>query len=199
MTKLLQEKNVQMFGQVNREFRDLNIEELVHGYTWSQKNERYMCIFCGEMFEEGVIYPFGSRLMTAERAVKEHVAQQHGNSFACLLSMDKQINGLTQIQKQILHCFYEGKENDEICQLMDITPATVRTHRHNLQRMKREAKILLALMEQMEKEDRPPLPDRRVETRDEKMVKEKNINQGNIPVDFSGNSLHPFFTQRKLE
>lgn len=203
--KGLQEKDGQQLGRVKRELRDLEAEELQRGYLWSEAEKNYRCIFCGEIFEEGVIYPCGPRLLTAEKAAKEHIEQRHGGSFACLLSMDKQVNGLTDVQKKILRCFYEGKETDDICRVMDITPATVRTHRYNLQRMKREAKILLALMEQMEREDRPPLPQELPSWEQEKALEEEREEKdnrtlpGSLPDSFTGNSLHPFFMRNQFE
>lgn len=197
MQKLWQGQDIGAAGQVNKEFRDLNVEELVRGYMRSEKEEGYVCIFCGKVFEDGVIYPSGPRLLSAEKAAKEHVLQIHGGTFDCLVSMDKQINGLTDIQKNIMQYFYDGKETDEICELMAISPATVRTHKHNLQKMKREAKILLALMEQLEAEDRPSQNAGVVDG--EKGIAPGNRAGGFIPGDFSGNTFHPFFTQRKFD
>lgn len=205
MPKLLQGKDLEMVGRVNREFRDLTVEELVRGYIWLEREESYTCIYCGKVFEEGVVFPSGPRLLTAEKAAREHVARDHGGSFACLLSMDKQISGLTEIQKNVLQCFYDNRDTEEICRLMGISPATVRTHRHNLQKMKREAKILLALMEQVEGDDKRPVPaqvqsDAGLEKREaqqEQLPEEAAVKK--IPSGFTGNSLHPFFTQRKFD
>lgn len=195
MNKILKEKSNGLFNQVNREIRDLDVEDLMRGYSYSTETEEFTCIFCGKVFEEGVIYPLGPWLLTAVKAVKEHVIAEHGSAFDSLLSMDKQVNGLTDIQKNILRCFYEGTDTEEISERMNITSATVRTHRHNLQRMKREAKILLALMAQLESTERP-----RPALGAEKLIWEESGGEAaRIPGDFAGNTLHPFFTQRRLE
>lgn len=206
--------------QTGKEFRDLTTEELKRGYIWSQKEESYICIFCGQVFEDGVVFPEGARLLSAEKAVKQHVVSKHGGAFMSLLSMDKQINGLSDIQKTIMQSFYADRGTDEICGIMGITPATVRTHKHNLQRLKREAKIFLALIEQIEDEDRAPLT---AESQDQdrpdvrpsfgssglsntpggslgtQAVPAVSSGAGSIPGDFSGNTLHPFFTKCRFE
>lgn len=189
---------------LNREFRDLTVEELIRGYIWAEKEEGYSCIFCGEVFEEGVVYPSGPRLLTAEKAARAHVEREHGGSFGCLLDLDKQISGLTEVQRNVLRCFYEGRETEEICESMGISPATVRTHRHNLQKLKREAKIFLALMEQLSAEERTgrssDAPSAAV-IGDVKTAaaQETAGTTGAIPGGFSGNTLHPFFTQKKFD
>ena len=66
--------------------------------------------------------------------------------------MDKQVNGLSEIQKDVLTGMYLEKDNKQICEEMGISAATVRSHKFNLQKSKREAKILLALLEQIENE-----------------------------------------------
>lgn len=91
--------------------------------------------------------------MTAERAVREHVLEAHGGAFKGLIGLDKQINGLSDIQKQILEGMYAGDDNKAIGEEMAISAATVRTHKFNIQKMKREARILLALLENIENEE----------------------------------------------
>ena len=63
-----------------------------------------------------------------------------------MLELDKTLNGLTEVQKTLLSCIYEGKSTDEIGEIMGISTATVRAHKFNLQKAKREAKILLTLI-----------------------------------------------------
>ncbi len=65
--------------------------------------------------------------------------------------MDKQVNGLSEIQKDVLTGMYLEKDNKQICEEMGISAATVRSHKFNLQN-RNEAKILLALLEQIENE-----------------------------------------------
>lgn len=174
------------------EFKELTLEELTLGYAKSAQDASCTCIFCGEIYEAGIVYRSRGRMVTAERAVQEHIFDQHGGVFRGLLYLDKQVNGLSQIQKDVLTGMYLEKDNKQICEEMGISAATVRSHKFNLQKSKREAKILLALLEQIE---------------DESIVKQRKIIEGETPAeeempvkkDFSGNTLHPFFTQYNLK
>ncbi|WP_312648445.1 LuxR C-terminal-related transcriptional regulator [Aminipila sp.] len=171
------------------DFKDLSIAELINGYVIKEETQEYTCIFCGEVFEEGIIYSNHGRMFTAEKAAIEHIKEEHGGSFHALLNLDKQICGLTDIQKNILTNMYEQMDNKMICEKMGISAATVRTHKFNLQKAKREAKILLALIETVEDENL--------------LIRTKPTGDNHIPKEpkelFTGNSLHPFFTQYKYK
>ena len=92
-------------------------------------------------------------------------------------------------QKTLLSCIYEGKSTDEIGEIMGISTATVRAHKFNLQKAKREAKILLTLLEILEGEE-PPVPR---PVHGESGAESSGIEQTDDL--FSLNMLHPFFTQ----
>ena len=40
------------------ECKELTLEELTRGYVWSEEEQLYQCIFCGDKMEEGLIYFF---------------------------------------------------------------------------------------------------------------------------------------------
>lgn len=174
------------------EFKELTLEELSKGYIRSSEEQNCMCIFCGETFEEGLIYRSRRKMVTAQRAVMEHIYDAHGGVFHGLLDLDKQVNGLSEIHKEVLTGMYLEKDNKQICEEMGISAATVRTHKFNIQKMKREAKILLATLEQIENEE---IVNQRKKLREETSVKEET----NVKKDFNGNILHPFFTQYNLK
>ena len=115
------------------EFKELTVEELTLGYIQSPQEESCTCIFCGEVYEEGIVYRSRGRTVTAERAVKEHIFDRHGGVFHGLLDLDKQVNGLSEIQKDVLTGMYLEKDNKQICEEMGISAATVRSHKFNLQ------------------------------------------------------------------
>lgn len=171
-------------------FKELSIEELINGYIKKEADGHYSCIYCGEVFQEGIIYSNNERMITAEKAVIEHVKEEHGGTFNALLNLDKQICGLTDIQKNLLSNMYEQNDNKITCENMGISSATVRTHKFNLQKSKREAKILLALLEILEDENLLM----RTKLKEEK----RNMNQNKESL-FKVNSLHPFFTQYKYK
>ncbi len=169
-----------------QDFKELSISDLCSGYT-EQDNGDCTCIFCGEHFQDGVIYQSRGRSVTAKRAMQEHVEDIHAGAFWSLLGLEKMLCGLTDVQKTLLACLYERKSTEQTSEIMDISAATVRTHRFNLQKAKREAKILLAMLEIIEKGDEPlPKPQ-------EPKEQSRPITITN--PQFSLNDLHPFFTQ----
>ena len=122
--------------------------------------------------------------------VMEHIFDEHGSVFECLLDLDKQMNGLSDAQKDVLEGLYYEKDNKAIGEEMGISDATVRTYKFNLQKMKRRARIFLAMMEQIENEEIIALrkrlePEQNVE----------NIRKPHFDTQFGCKSLHPFFTQ----
>lgn len=179
------------------EFKELTIEELSQGFVRIIEEGTLTCIFCGEKFEDGLIYNSRGRMVTAERAMREHLEDAHGGVFYGLVGLDKQINGLSDSQKEILEGMYLEKDNKELSKEMDISVATVRTHKFNIQKMKREARILLAALEQIENEE-VVAARKQLEEKDNDM---RNKDKGfqNLERTFTGNSLHPFFTQFNLK
>ncbi len=179
---------------VTNGIKDLSVEELSKGYTESNEDDGYTCIFCGKVFEKGVIYESLGKLVTAERAAKEHVELEHGGSFKTLIELDKKITGLSSAQKNILEASYYELETKQISENMGISPVTVRAHKFKIQKMKREAKILLALMDQIEN-------DEKIAVKMEEKIKKANDNEiENMPSqDLVINTLHPFFTAYRLK
>lgn len=181
-------------GRLKMEFKELTLEELTRGYVWSEEEQLYQCIFCGDKMEEGLIYSSRGKSVNALRAMQEHIFDEHGSVFECLLNLDKQMNGLSDAQKDVLEGLYYEKDNKAIGKEMGISDATVRTYKFNLQKMKRRARIFLAMMEQIENEDFIALrkrlePEQNVE----------NIRKPYFDTQFGANLLHPFFTQYNLK
>ena len=180
--------------KMENQFKDLTVEELIRGYTIEEDGNAFRCIFCGETYEKGVIYTSGSRSVDAERACAEHIYKEHQGPFNSLVSLEKQVSGLTDIQKKMMVSIHDGMENREISEEMDINSATVRNHKFKLQKMKREARIFLALMEYLENEE--------LKAFEERILGEVTENQEEMAVpnkDFGGNTLHPFFTNFNLK
>ena len=124
-------------GRLKMEFKELTLEELTRGYVWSEEEQLYQCIFCGDKMEEGLIYSSRGKSVNALRAMQEHIFDEHGSVFECLLNLDKQMNGLSDAQKDVLEGLYYEKDNKAIGKEMGISDATVRTYKFNLQKMKR--------------------------------------------------------------
>lgn len=174
----------------NENINELEIEELSKGYIYNKATNEYRCLFCEEVYEEGYIYEYDKKMVSAEKRMKLHMEEKHGGIFLSLLGLEKEISGLSDIQKKLLLLLAEQKDNKEIAKEMNITTSTVRTHKFYLQKMKKQAKILLAIMETLEIEEKK---DRKLELKIEKDEKLK------IKKIFSINSLHPFFTQYNLK
>ena len=89
---------------------------------------------------------------------------------------------------------YAGDDNKAIGEEMAISAATVRTHKFNIQKMKREARILLALLENIENEE--VVTARRVlleqMDRDRENRSAGKCNGLHLDRSITGNSLHPF-------
>lgn len=181
-------------GRLKMEFKELTLEELTRGYVWSEEEQLYQCIFCGDKMEEGLIYSSRGKSVNALRAMQEHIFDEHGSVFECLLNLDKQMNGLSDAQKDVLEGLYYEKDNKAIGKEMGISDATVRTYKFNLQKMKRRARIFLAMMEQIENEDFIALRKRL-----EPEQNLENIRKPHFDTQFGANLLHPFFTQYNLK
>ena len=181
-------------GRLKMEFKELTLEELTRGYVWSEEEQLYQCIFCGDKMEEGLIYSSRGKSVNALRAMQEHIFDEHGSVFECLLNLDKQMNGLSDAQKDVLEGLYYEKDNKAIGKEMGISDATVRTYKFNLQKMKRRARIFLAMMEQIENEDFIALRKRL-----EQEQNVENIRKPHFDTQFGANLLHPFFTQYNLK
>lgn len=178
---------------MDNEIKDLTISELVQGFVMEDSGNKCRCIYCGEEFETGIIYNSRGRNVDYYRAAIEHVYDVHGGSFEELVSLDKQLNGLTDIQKKLLSYMHEGKDNKEIGKALDINAATVRSHKFNIQKLKREAKILLALLEFIENEE-IVAQDKRYQL---KTKPREDVDA--LSDKFEGNTLHPFFTNFNLK
>lgn len=49
---------------------DLKIEDISLGYVYNSKKQNFTCIFCGETFDEGIVYEDNHNFITAKRAIE---------------------------------------------------------------------------------------------------------------------------------
>ena len=133
-------------------FWNATLEEMKNGYT--EDENHYTCLLCGEQIEKGVIYPKDDVLYEAKRYIRLHVEQTHGSVFGYLVSLDKKFTGLTEHQTALLRLFYAGRSDKEVQEEMGIGSAsTIRHHRFVLKEKERQAKALLAIMELLKEKD----------------------------------------------
>ncbi|TFG57796.1 MAG: hypothetical protein E4H36_15985, partial [Spirochaetales bacterium] len=124
-----------------------SILDLERGFTVPGDSPYYACLFCSARFEEGMIYPSGSALMTAKRTVQAHVEEVHGGAFKSLLALGKERTGISEVQGQVLACEYDGLPDRDIAKALGGKSAsTIRNHRFQLRRQKAQAAVFLALM-----------------------------------------------------
>ena len=130
------------------------VADLKNGFCYDEKTKLYSCLFCNMQYEDGDVYPFEKRFVSAEKAMKLHIAEKHGNVFDCLLETEKSQTGLTDTQKNFLKNDYSGLPDKEIAQEMKISDSTVRYQRYHFREKAKQAKFILALYELWEEKER---------------------------------------------
>lgn len=122
------------------------VEELQRGYVWDEASHSWLCLVCGQVFQQGRIYQDDSGLWEAEAAVVRHIKAEHGSTFQYLLGLNKKHTGLTEVQRDLLQCFYQGLDDREIARRQGSSASTVRNHRFKLREREKQARVFLALM-----------------------------------------------------
>lgn len=125
------------------DLENLSVEDLVLGYQILDSG--YECLFCGERFEEGEIFPIEGRFFEARRAVMLHVEKEHDKLEAFLGS---KYSAVTENQAQLLRLFRSGKSDKEIASSLEVSPSTVRHQRFTFREKAKQAKLYLAIYEE---------------------------------------------------
>lgn len=139
-----------MEGFIDKVIEICTVEDLINGYVYDEDYKSYTCIFCGEIFEEGIIYQYEEKLCTAMKMVEMHILEKHESSFDFLLNMDKKYTNLTDRQKEIHEIIYNETDNRLIAEKMETTPATVRSYKFKMREKLRQAKVYMALVSLIE-------------------------------------------------
>ncbi|WP_019152548.1 DUF2087 domain-containing protein [Robertmurraya massiliosenegalensis] len=129
-----------------------SVETLSKGYVLDKEEDKFICLICGEKFENGVIYPctYNDNYLEAKKAISQHIELAHQSMFSYLLGLDKRFTGLSDIQKEILHHFAQDFSDKEIAQKLGGSPSTIRNHRFKLKEKEKQAKVFLAIMKLLE-------------------------------------------------
>jgi len=133
-----------------------SITDLKNGFAFDASTASYCCLFCAQRYAEGEIYPLEGKLLTAKRRMEAHLLTAHGGVFAALLSAGKRQTGLTDVQKELMSCFYEGLSDKEISEKAGTSLSTVRTQRFTLREKAKQARLFLVLSELMEENMNAP-------------------------------------------
>jgi hypothetical protein len=142
-------------------FWNASLAEMKKGYVDDPPSGEYICLICGERFAKGRIYQIDGVLWEAEKALQTHITRKHSSTFEFLLEMDKKYTGLTDHQKNLLLCFYQGFSDKEIAAKMENgNTSTIRNQRFSFREKAKQAKVFLAIMELLEehgpKEEKAP-------------------------------------------
>jgi len=141
-------------NNIENNLQESSVDDLVNGFRQDQSGRSLVCFFCGARFEEGVVYPVESLLLSSRRAAEHHVSREHGGAFAALIGLGGVRTGLSEIQETVMKQSYDGRTDREIAAALGgKSESTVRNHRFQMRRRRNEAKIFLALMELLEKRD----------------------------------------------
>jgi hypothetical protein len=133
-------------------FHRASLEDIMQGFIFHRDMDIFLCILCGKAFEQGVVYPDGSRYLEAGRAIKVHVEKEHPSLFDSLLNLDKKYTGLTEHTKTLLRLFYMGyNDNDIVTEIGGGSTSTIRNHRFVLREREKQARIFCAIMGLLEK------------------------------------------------
>ncbi|MGG5369318.1 DUF2087 domain-containing protein [Enterococcus sp. AZ196] len=154
---------------------ELTIEEIRKGYS---KNGEFLfhCLYCDQTFDDRFVYPISdsnNQFARAEGAMIYHMKHEHNGSFNALLNLDKNQTGLSDTQKKFLLLFSTGINDQEIANQLGITTSAVRNHRFKFKEKKRQAKILLALLESIDEKEHSELIANSLIDSDERFVSTK--------------------------
>ncbi|MBN1698022.1 MAG: DUF2087 domain-containing protein [Spirochaetales bacterium] len=141
------QKNPADLQELNRIFWDAGLDAIVKGYVFHPAVAVFRCLVCGKRYEKGIIYDVNGLMCDAEKALKLHIDKEHGSLFQYLIGFDKKLTGLSEQQKNILTCMYEGLNDRETAEKLTIgSISTVRNHRYQVREKEKQATIFLALM-----------------------------------------------------
>lgn len=131
-----------------------SVEDIKNGFRQEPSTQNFVCLYCGRVFEEGVIYSLDDLQVVAQKAAKSHVEKEHGGAFAALLELGPQRTGVSEAQEAVLRRIYAGQSDREIAAALGgKSESTVRNHRFQFRKRRKEAKLFLALMEMLEVRD----------------------------------------------
>ncbi|MFD0589873.1 DUF2087 domain-containing protein [Paenibacillus sp. GCM10027627] len=142
-----------MSVHLDERFWGASIEETKQGFLYDEAEESYCCLLCGEQFQNGEVFRAADsgRFYDAKKYAGFHVAEKHGSMLDYLLGLDKKATGLTDLQKELIQDFAAGRSDQDIVKRTGGSSSTIRNHRFVLKEKAKQAKLLLAITELMEK------------------------------------------------
>ncbi|MFD3157227.1 DUF2087 domain-containing protein [Haloimpatiens sp. FM7330] len=133
-------------------FWNASIQQMKKGYVYNEKQGKYICLVCGTVFEQGIIYKHEDKFCDARKAIEMHIKEKHNSMMEYLLSMNKKYTGITDIQREYVKLIYQGKNDKEISDIMGVSSSTVRNYRFKLKEKEKQTKVFLSIMELLEEQ-----------------------------------------------
>ena len=124
-------------------FWSASVEEIARGYAL--RDGFYICLICGERFEDGAVYQDNCAFYEARKYIEKHIAAEHGSAFDYLVGLDKRCTGLSEVQKEYLISAYQRRSDRETAKEIGCSESTVRNHRFKLREKANQAKVFLAI------------------------------------------------------
>lgn len=131
------------------DYGKLTLEELKKGYIYDLENDKYICNYCEQSFENGQIFSIDDNFYTAEHAIKKHIDNLHKGNLSQLLASETKYNTLTQKQKNLITLFNSGISDKYISKKLNVTEATIRRQRFTFREKAKQAKFYLAIYSQV--------------------------------------------------
>ena len=133
----------------NSIFWNSTVNELKLGYK--KENDIYTCLFCGAMFQQGIVYPLNDIFYDAKKAIEAHMETAHPSIFENYLNFGRVYTGLSDSQTELAKLFYNGHSDKEVVEITGANSiSTIRNQRFAIREKYKQAKILVALVELME-------------------------------------------------
>lgn len=128
---------------VSELFWSASVEDMQNGYV--HKDDCFICLICGECFEDGVVYQNNGSFFEAEKYAKMHMVAEHQSVFEYLINLDKKYTGLSDIQKEYLVNAFRQCSDRDIANTMGCSESAVRNQRFKLREKAHQAKVFLAI------------------------------------------------------
>ncbi len=142
---------------VSEDLLHADIHDLKRGYVEDSGVDTYTCLICGYQTEKGIVYLENGILYEAEKSMRRHIQDGHDSMLDYLLSLDKKVTGLTDLQRTLIGLFNRGlSDHDIIAEIDGGSTSTIRNHRFMLREKMKQAKLFLAVMELMEEGGKGP-------------------------------------------
>ncbi len=130
-------------------FWNAEINDLSKGYLFHEKNQSYICLICGETFEQDIIYPVGEQFYNAKKMTEHHITKDHGGMFTHLINLNKSYTSLSDNQKSVLALMHDGMSDQEIAKELSLSGSTIRNYRFKFKEKEKQAKAFLAIMDSL--------------------------------------------------